>query len=190
MRQPPIWFSLNVNTYWRISHNERWRSCIRHLVLCHLLKMRPAYPKNLSRDVKLLDFLETSRIVSCVHEYQKQTGSLIRNADKRFNFSNWHRIVQESNFSRNFWSFHEKQKNNKSFLENVDYGYLILVTIDCSRKKFFAIKVLFRLTEKQFKKSFEDSRFGWRFSRSGITSKVFDNMALVFGFPTYYPMSR
>ena len=34
--------------------------------------MREAYPKNLSRDVKLLDFLEISRIFSCVHESGKK----------------------------------------------------------------------------------------------------------------------
>lgn len=44
--------------------------------------------------------------------------------------------------------FTKKQKNNKSLLQNADYGYLILVTIDGSRKKFFAIKVRFRLTAK------------------------------------------
>ena len=60
-------------------------------------------------------------------------------------------VLQEGNFSRNFWSFHEKQKNNKSLLQNADYGHLMLVTIDGSRKKFSAIKVRFRLTDKQFK---------------------------------------
>ena len=99
-------------------------------------------------------------------------------------------MLQESNFSRNFWSFHENQKNNKSLLQNADYGYLILVTIDGSRKKFFAIKVRFSLTDKQFKTFSEESRFGWRFSRSGITSKGFGNMALVFGFRSYYTTYR
>ena len=86
--------------------------------------------------------------------------------------------------------FTKKQKNNKSLLQNADYGYLILVTIDGSRKKFFAIKVRFFLTDKQFKTFSEESRFGRRFSRSGITSKAFYNMALVFGFPSYYPTYR
>ena len=73
-------------------------------------------------------------------------------------------MLQESNFSRNFWSFHENQKNNKSLLQNADHGYLILVTIDGSRKKFFAIKVRFRLTDKQFKTFSEESRFRRGFS--------------------------
>ena len=81
-------------------------------------------------------------------------------------------MLQESNFSRNFWSFHEKQKNNKSLLQNADYGYLILVTIDGSRKNFCAIKVRFSLTDKQFKTFSEESRFGWRFSRVELQARV------------------
>ena len=174
-----IWFSFNSNTYWHVCHNETYRSGVHHFVLYNLLYMRLEYPKNtfarcktasLSRNFEKL--LVNSRITE---KDRIILMYILRTSDEWFNFSTWHRCFK---------------KNNKSLLQNADYGYLILVTIDGSRMKFCALKVRFSLTDKQFKTFSEESRFGWRFSRSGITSKGFDNMALVFGFPSYYPTYR
>ena len=67
-------------------------------------------------------------------------------------------------------------------------NYLILTTIDGSRRNLFYYKMHgFWLTNHLFKKNPEDSRYRWRVSRSKITTKVLDSMALVFIFPTYHP---
>ena len=58
-------------------------------------------------------------------------------------------------------------------------------------KEIFRYKSAFQAHRQTVQNAFsEESRFGWRFSRSGITSKSFYNMALVFGFPSYYPTYR
>ena len=81
-------------------------------------------------------------------------------------------MLPESNFSRNFWSFHEKQKNNKSLLQNADYGYLILVTIDGSRKKFFAIKVRFFLPTNSSKRSLKNQDLAGDFQGVELQARV------------------
>ena len=158
----------------------------------HLLKMGEAYPEKpfarcktagLSRNFENLLVCSKSGKKRPGHSYETLTNDLI--------------LVTGIDSSRKLFFekllvFSRKQarKTTSHFFTNPDCGYLILVTIDRSRKKFFSLKVCLRFTEKQCEKSFVDSRFSWQFSRSGITNKVFDDMALVFGFPTYYPMSR
>ena len=66
-------------------------------------------------------------------------------------------------------------------------NYLILATIDGSRRNLFIIKGMDFGSPTISSKKPKDSRYRWRLSRSKITTKVLDSMALVFRFPTYRP---
>ena len=66
-------------------------------------------------------------------------------------------------------------------------NYLILATIDGSRRNLFIIKGMDFGSPTISSKKPKDSRYRWRLSRSKVTTKVLDSMALVFRFPTYHP---
>ena len=99
--------------------------------------------------------------------------------------------------NRKFSFFHEKTKRTIFLSSQILSGWISYQSSDKLfnfrndrrfEKKFFYYKRHgFWLTNHQLKKTPEDSRYRWRFSRSKITTKVLDSMALVFRFPTYHP---
>ena len=161
---------MNYNTtYWRKIRNGTCYSQVRHFVLMSLLlfwRMTSDCPSRPFARCKTADF------AFWAEQKVRETSRFFTKNPKEPYFCPIRFCQDESATSHTY----EALKN-----------YLILATIDGSRRNLFIIKGMDFGSPTISSKTPKDSRYRWRFSRSKITTKVLDSMALVFRFPTYHP---
>lgn len=161
---------MNYNTtYWRKIRNGTCYSQVRHFVLMSLLlfwRMTSDCPSRPFARCKTADF------AFWAEQKVRETSRFFTKKPKELYFCPVRFCQDESATSHTYEAL---------------TNYLILATIDGSRRNLFIIKGMDFGSPTISSKTPKDSRYRWRFSRSKITTKVLDSMALVVRFPTYHP---